>query len=175
MEPRTQTTTRAQPYHGCFARSPRSLALLLAAAFTTFAIANPARAHEAPAALPEFAPEECIRVIDPSEESILEIAYSVPMDDIVLTFGDIAVEDARTHQFFAFRGALHPIGFDYQLYPFNVESDGTTYPAMLPLWITLADVKRASDAADPTMTASTRPRCRSAPRSPAMPISVDAG
>lgn len=151
MKPRTQTT-RAKPYHSCAARSSASRWGVLFA-LAPCAVVSAARAHESPAKPPLFAPDECIRVVDTSDQSALEIAYSVEIDDIELTFGDIAVEDAKTHQFFAFRGALHPIGFNYELYPFDVESDDRVFPAELPLWITLADVKRASDAADPTMAA----------------------
>jgi len=108
-----------------------------------WALALPARAHEAPAEPPDFAPVDCIEIVDKAEQELLHIEYSLRYDDVEFGLGDIPVPDAKTHQFFAFRGSLIPRGFGYQLYSFD--------PALelapeLPLWITIDDIKRAAEA-----------------------------
>jgi hypothetical protein len=107
------------------------------------AVTGVARAHESPATPPQFVPADCITVVDPAEQGALDIAYQVAADDTVLEQGDIAVEDAKTHQFFAFRGMVFPQGFNHELRSFDAE---TPEPVLLPLWITNDDVKRAGTA-----------------------------
>jgi hypothetical protein len=102
-----------------------------------------ARAHESPAMPPQFVPADCITVVDLAEQSALDIAYDVAADDTVLEQGDIAVEDAKTHQFFAFRGMVFPQGFNHELRSFDA---AMPEPVLLPIWITRDDVKRAATA-----------------------------
>jgi hypothetical protein len=116
---------------------------LASACWLACATDAPARAHEAPAEPPQFFADDCITVVDSDEQGALDIAYAVAFDDTVLTQGDIPVDDAKTHQFFAFRGMLFPQGFGHELFAFDPElPDAIT----LPLWITSDDVKRAAQA-----------------------------
>ena len=102
-----------------------------------------ARAHESAATSPEFEDPPCITVIDRNAQPVVEFEYSVPLDDVELEEGDIRVADAKTHQFFAFRGAMFPRGFAFELYDFD---DRTGEPILLPEWISIADAKRAANA-----------------------------
>jgi hypothetical protein len=83
-----------------------------------------------------------VQVVDKQEHEELHVAYNVAFDDTALTEGDIVVSDAKTHQFFAFRGALLPYDFNYELFSFTRLAP----PVLLPEWITAADVKRAAQA-----------------------------
>jgi hypothetical protein len=122
-----------------FARGAR---FSLALASTMWAV-RLAYAHEATAEAPDFAEPECVVVIEAGEE--LSIPYTVALDDTELMVGDIAVSDAKTHQFFAFRGALHPREGTYELYAFEPATPGSPAPR-LPAWISRDDVKRAAAA-----------------------------
>ena len=102
-----------------------------------------AHAHPAPAEAPDFGmPAACISVVDKAQGS-LDIAYTLAMDDT--TFGplDIPMPDAKTHQFFAFAGAMFSDATAYQLAPFD---PAVTDPIELPLWINENDVMRAAVA-----------------------------
>jgi len=101
-------------------------------------------AHPAAAEAPLFGiPGDCVEVIDKREQAALHIGYNVAFDDTELMQGDITLPDAKTHQFFAFRGALLAHEFGYELFEFAPERDA---PVVLPLWISSSDVKRAAQA-----------------------------
>jgi len=102
-----------------------------------------AKAHEAAAEAPIFAEAPCVTVVDKSVRPSVSIAYNIAYDDVMLEAGDIPVEDAKTHQFFAFRGAIFKSGLGLAYFPHDAPSDAGV---QLPLWITLADVKRAANA-----------------------------
>lgn len=86
---------------------------------------------------------DCVQVVDKQVHDVLHVSYTVGADDTALMQGDIAVPDAKTHQFFAFRGALFPHDFGEELFPFQPPGAPST---ILPSWITNADVKRAAVA-----------------------------
>ena len=125
------------------ARVRRACELCAPAAALWCALASPAHAHEAPAEPPDFLPGDCIWIVDKAEQEPLHIEYALAYDDVQLGLGDIPLPDAKTHQFFAFRGSLIPRGFGYELYPFDPAIDAASE---LPLWITIEDVKRAAQA-----------------------------
>jgi hypothetical protein len=101
-------------------------------------------AHPAAAEPPLFGiADGCVEVVDKQDVDALHVPYNVAFDDTVLTQGDIVLPDAKTHQFFAFRGALLPHDFGYELFEFTSERD---VPVVLPEWISNADVKRAARA-----------------------------
>jgi hypothetical protein len=106
-------------------------------------IASDAFAHAAPAAPPIFDSGPCVRVIDREAEPSARFGYRVALDDVQLTAGDIALPDALTHQFFAFRGTISFDGFAPQL---SAVDDGAPQPSLLPLWITRKDVDRAQSS-----------------------------
>jgi len=106
-----------------------------------------AHAHPAPAAPPLFEPAACVRVVDASVEPSLHIPYALEYDDTMFTEGDIRLPDAKTHQFFALRGALVWSVAAVEL----VDFDPTAVPQeriALPLWIDRDDVTRAAAAVD---------------------------
>lgn len=110
--------------------------------------AAPARAHEGPAEPPTFDEPDCITVVDKRETTRVEIGYSVGFDDVLPEDGHIRISDSKTHQFFAFRGAIVPLLPDYELRPvYSVVSA----PLRMPLWIDLDDLARAEAANLPTI------------------------
>lgn len=84
-----------------------------------------------------------MQTADKQTTAALHVAYNVAVDDTAFTIGDIVLPDAKTHQFFAFRGALlaHDLGHDV----FAFEPPDRP-PVQLPVWISSADVKRAAQA-----------------------------
>jgi hypothetical protein len=86
---------------------------------------------------------DCVQVVDKQMTEALHVSYTVGADDTALMQGDIAVPDAKTHQFFAFRGALLARDFGQELFPFTPPGAPSV---VLPSWITNADVKRAARA-----------------------------
>jgi hypothetical protein len=124
-----------------------SLPISLLALFVfacTWVVPGAAFAHPAAAEPPLFGvAEECVEVVDKQAQKMLHVAYNVALDDTALTQGDIVLPDAKTHQFFAFRGALLPHELGYDLFGFAPERDA---PVVLPEWISSSDVKRAAQA-----------------------------
>jgi uncharacterized protein (TIGR03382 family) len=104
-----------------------------------------ARAHPEAALSPEFATSGCIQRVDLRETQKLPLPYTVAYDDVDFTEGDIVLPDAKTHQFFAFRGAVAPYLLGSQLFPFAEESAAVR---VLPEWITTDDVGRAAAASN---------------------------
>ncbi|HKU44348.1 MAG TPA: hypothetical protein VJR89_39585 [Polyangiales bacterium] len=102
-------------------------------------------AHAAPAAPPIFDPGPCIRVIDRDAEPSARFGYRVPFDDVQLTAGDIALPDALTHQFFAFRGSIILNGFVPELWTTDADEPRST---ALPLWVVRRDVERAQESSN---------------------------
>jgi hypothetical protein len=101
-------------------------------------------AHAAAAEAPLFGlAGQCVQVVDKRAQDVVHVAYNVAFDDTAFMQGDIMLPDAKTHQFFAFRGALFEYDFGYELYPVEPERD---MPVLLPLWISSSDVKRAAQA-----------------------------
>jgi hypothetical protein len=107
--------------------------------------AGTARAHPAAAEPPLFPPGPCVTVVDKSAEQFVSLPYAVAFDDVELTDGDIRLPDAKTHQFFALRGALVWSTSAVELVPFEV-SEGSETRLTLPLWISELDVQRAAAA-----------------------------
>ena len=107
-------------------------------------IASSAYAHPAAAEPPLFGiASSCVQTVDKQATAVLHVSYNVAVDDTAFMVGDIMLPDAKTHQFFAFRGALlaHDLGHDV----FVFQPPGRP-PVQLPLWISSADVKRAAQA-----------------------------
>jgi hypothetical protein len=102
-----------------------------------------AHAHPAPAEAPDFGMPPCISVVDVSKQSSIEIAYTLAMDDTAFGPLDIPMPDAKTHQFFAFSGAMFSDATAYQIAPFD---PAVSDPIELPLWINENDVMRAATA-----------------------------
>jgi hypothetical protein len=101
-------------------------------------------AHPSMAEAPLFGmAADCVQVVDKQMTEVLHVSYTVGADDTALVQGDIAVPDAKTHQFFAFRGALLAHDFGEELFPFAPPGAASI---VLPSWITNADVKRAARA-----------------------------
>ena len=121
----------------------RGLKMLYGLSVLLWHISEVAHAHPAAAAAPEFPAAECVATIDKSQQELYALSYVNPADDTALTEGDIPLPDAKTHQFFAFRGALAVYG---QGYTFRTFGDAAAKPVELPLWITHADVQRAAAA-----------------------------
>lgn len=85
----------------------------------------------------------CISVIDKTQQSSLDVTYTLAMDDTTFGAFDIPMPDAKTHQFFAFAGAMFSDATAYQLAPFD---PAVSDPIELPLWINTNDVMRAAVA-----------------------------
>ncbi|HEX6239298.1 MAG TPA: hypothetical protein VFZ61_00335 [Polyangiales bacterium] len=123
-----------------------------AAALILFALAAHvtarAAAHPGPAIPPSFVPGQCITVVDTRQTQELALQYNVPIDDNVFTEGEIQLPDAKTHQFFAFSGAVskNTAADGYQLFPFDAALE---QPFALPFWLDQSDVNRAAGAAGP--------------------------
>ena len=121
----------------------------IAAAFGAIAVAlgtvGRARAHPEAAESPEWQEADCIEVVDLESTDELLLPYGVPFDDTEYEVGDIVLDDAKTHQFFAFRGALAPYLLGSQLFPFDRPIDETL---IVPEWLDDDDVARAADASD---------------------------
>jgi hypothetical protein len=107
--------------------------------------AGTAHAHPAAAEPPLFAPGSCVTVVDKSAEPFVALPYAVAFDDVEFTDGDIRLPDAKTHQFFALRGALVWSTAAVELVPFEA-SDGPELRLPLPPWISELDVQRAAAA-----------------------------
>jgi hypothetical protein len=105
--------------------------------------AQPAWAHPQAAEGPTFEPGECVTVLDKSSVTGMHIAYSLPFDDTEIGFADIPLPDAKTHQFFAFMGAVHPADLFFALYP---TAPSATDPILIPDWISVDDVQRSAQA-----------------------------
>jgi len=107
-----------------------------------------AAAHPGPAAPPEFVIGECVTVVDTRDTSTLALAYNIPFEDEVFDVGEIQLPDSKSHQFFAFAGALVKVGASnaYQLFPFDAAVD---QPLAMPLWLDQNDIERAAAAAGP--------------------------
>jgi hypothetical protein len=107
-----------------------------------------AAAHPGPAASPEFVIGECVTVIDLRDTSTLDLAYNIAVEDAVFDIGEIQLPDSKTHQFFAFAGALvkHATADGYQLFPFDPALE---QPLAMPMWLDQDDVTRAEGAAGP--------------------------
>lgn len=88
-------------------------------------------------------PAGCVQIVDKQQTNVLHVPYNVAFDDVALMMGDIALPDAKTHQFFAFRGALLGNDLGHDLYAFAPPGQP---PVQLPSWISNADVKRAAQA-----------------------------
>jgi hypothetical protein len=110
--------------------------------------ASSARAHNGPAEQPYFGETECITVVDKRETSSVEIPYSVSFDDVLPEDGHIRISDSKTHQFYAFRGALVPLLPEYELRPVH---SVVGFPLSMPLWIDMDDLARAEAANLPTI------------------------
>lgn len=119
----------------------------MAAALGGVALAMAASAHAHPEAAesPEWEEADCIQVVDIETTDELLLPYGVPFDDTEYEVGDIRLEDAKTHQFFAFRGALAPYLLGSQLFPFDSPIDETL---IVPEWLDDDDVVRAADASN---------------------------
>jgi len=100
-------------------------------------------AHPAAAAPPEFPVSDCVTTLDRAQYDTFALSYVVPTDDTVLTEGDIPLRDAKSHQFFAFRGQVAALGSSHVYRPFAPDAVSV---APLPLWITEGDVQRAAAA-----------------------------
>lgn len=107
--------------------------------------AGTAHAHPAAAEPPLFPPGSCVTVVDKSAEPFVSLPYAVAFDDVEFTDGDIRLPDAKTHQFFALRGALVWSTAAVELVPFEA-SEGPEARLSLPLWISELDVQRAAAA-----------------------------
>jgi hypothetical protein len=107
-----------------------------------------AAAHPGPAAPPEFVLGECVTVIDRSDTAALELAYNISIEDAVFDIGEIQLPDSKSHQFFAFAGALvkRASSDGYHLFPFDAALD---QPLAMPMWLDQDDVTRAEGAAGP--------------------------
>jgi len=101
-----------------------------------------AAAHPQAAEGPTFEVGECVTVVDKRAAHELAIPYTLPFDDTEIGFADIPLPDAKTHQFFAFRGAVHPAALFYEVWPF----DSAREPALIPDWVTVDDVQRSAAA-----------------------------
>ena len=106
-----------------------------------------AYAHLFPAEAPVFDSGPCIRRLDKGEVTSLAIPYMVPKDDTEFDPEDIMLEDSKTHQFFALRGALAPDGMKHLFFAFDSESDATA----MPIWVNTSDMKRAATAVNGDM------------------------
>jgi hypothetical protein len=104
--------------------------------------AEPAAAHPQAAEGPSFEVSECVTVVDKSAVLGLHIPYTLPFDDTEIGFADIPLPDAKTHQFFAFRGAVHSNALFYEVWPFDLARD----PTLIPDWVTVDDVRRSAEA-----------------------------
>lgn len=104
-----------------------------------------ARAHPAAAEPPIFGDEPCITLADARSMDELSIQYTVPFDDTLFEDGDIRLPDAKTHQFFALRGALVMGAMGYELMPFDPALEARI---VMPLWIHAGDVERAEAAVE---------------------------
>jgi hypothetical protein len=76
------------------------------------------------------------------------IPYVVDADDVLPEEGHIGLVDSKTHQFFAFRGAVVSQLPRYELQPHD---PATTAPLVLPTWIDRDDLERAEAANLPTI------------------------
>jgi hypothetical protein len=128
-------------------RLARVLVAVLSLLVLTVSWTLPARvlAHAAPAFPPVFDPGPCIEVIDRAQQATVRIGYRVPVDDTLLTQGDIPLPDSLTHQFFALRGSVLFEGFAPELWTLAADAPDAT---VLPLWISRADVVRAQQSSD---------------------------
>lgn len=124
-------------------RRMRGRALWWCGALGSGVIALRALAHPSPAEPPTFADSPCVVVVDKREQAYLDINYSVLMDDTSVAPGDIPVADLKTHQFFAIAGTVYKNGTDDMVVAYT-DTMGTG--ALLPLWVTHADVQRAAAA-----------------------------
>jgi hypothetical protein len=115
----------------------------------SLALAAPARAHPAPAEPPLYAPAPCIKRADANAQDILRIDYAVAFDDVLLDPDDIPTPDARTHQFFALRGAVVLGALGYELVPFEA-TQGAEERIVLPTWLSMLDLERAKAATEGT-------------------------
>lgn len=109
--------------------------------------AERAFAHPGPGAPPLFVPGDCVTVVDTRETDALTLDYNVDYDDTTFGVGEIHLPDSKTHQFFAFSGAV--VGTPasgYQLFPFDPAIE---QPIAMPLWLDQDDVDRAAGAAGP--------------------------
>lgn len=122
-------------------RRTRLVALVLAAL-----PALHARAHFGPAEPPDFGTPQCIVVVDRRTTSRVDVTYELGFDDTEPELGHIWLADSKTHQFFAFRGAVVPALPRYEFWPF-----AGTDSALLPLWIDRDDLQRADAANDPSI------------------------
>jgi hypothetical protein len=114
---------------------------ILLALFATTGLAG---AHPQAAQTPVFvAPSDCVTVVDKRTAATFNVSYTLPFDDTEITFGDIPVSDAKTHQFFAFSSAIHNAALQIEAYSF----DATRAPHVIPEWISVDDVMRAAQAA----------------------------
>jgi hypothetical protein len=109
--------------------------------------AGRAFAHPGPGAPPAFVPGDCVTVVDTRETDSFAFDYNVDYDDTTFGVGEIHLPDSKTHQFFAFSGAV--VGTPasgYQLFPFDPAIDQSI---AMPLWLDQDDVERAAGAAGP--------------------------
>lgn len=108
-------------------------------------IAQRAHAHPAAAEPPIFGNEPCVSVLDGSSTELWSSPYMVAYDDTQLEDGDIRLPDAKTHQFFALRGAVVASATGFELVPFEPAGEQAAEDRIpLPLWINAHDVERAA-------------------------------
>ena len=128
---------------------PLAGAVLLAGLLVGLAL-GPARAaaHPGPGYPPEFAIGNCITVVDQGSTPSMQLPYTVLADDVTFGEGEIQLPDSKTHQFFAFRGAVVTVALSnaYQLFPFDPAIEQALPMAM---WLDQDDVERAAGAAGP--------------------------
>jgi hypothetical protein len=105
-----------------------------------------AAAHFGPAEPPDFGMPQCITVVDLRTSRELMLPYDLGYDDTEPEFGHIMISDSKTHQFFAFRGAVVPALPRYYYWSFTPGARTN-----LPLWLDSDDLQRADAANDPSI------------------------